>query len=530
MYDLKLIKTGEEFELLCEDLLRAKGLDMQSRSSRGPDGGADMIVGMIETDDLGFREESRILIECKHFAHSGRSVRESNVGSIIERTIRHNCNKYLLITSTLPSTSVSQQLQAISQNPSINISAAVWAANDLQKLLTQFPDVAQAHLRLKDGPINNEIEDHLKKHVIGIHLHPDFASDIMQTIETWNSCQSTYAFVPLKPPRQLESTLLQPTPISCAEALLLFTQISETAGFEKKDGLIQFCEGRLYEDPYFQLFSNTTSFGDGHLGHSTISLYMKRKLATAASLEAPVYSMILQSILYAIGCAIDLDPHDVTRGCIMDFNNEMEDILVGLEYGPKFCPHCEKHIKSVGHKFILSLAQSSRGIIHKSEDTSKMPIRMKLREKRQKEFGTEHYDIALSFAGEDRVHAERLANELKERGIKVFYDAFEKAMLWGEDLFSYLDELYRFRATFCVVFISKQYAKKLWTNHERKAAQAKAFSDNRTYILPIRIDDTEVPGIPPTIGYLSWGDESIENIANMIQRKLENNRNDRTNG
>jgi hypothetical protein len=45
MYVLELIETGEEFELLCEDLLRAKGLDVPSRPSRGPDGGADMIVG-----------------------------------------------------------------------------------------------------------------------------------------------------------------------------------------------------------------------------------------------------------------------------------------------------------------------------------------------------------------------------------------------------------------------------------------------------------------------------------------------------
>ena len=163
MYDLKSIKTGEEFELLCEDLLRAKGLDIQSRPSRGPDGGADMIVGMIETDGLGFRQESRILIECKHFAHSGRSVRESDIGSIIERTIRHNCNKYLLITSTLPSTSVSQQLRAISQNPSINISAAVWAANDLQELLTQYPAVVQNHLTPKEKSQVTKTEVNLPK-------------------------------------------------------------------------------------------------------------------------------------------------------------------------------------------------------------------------------------------------------------------------------------------------------------------------------------------------------------------------------
>jgi len=407
-------------------------LDIQSRPSRGPDGGADMIVGMIETDGLGFRQESRILIECKHFAHSGRSVRESDVGSIIERTIRHNCNKYLLITSTIPSASLSQQLQAISQNPSINITAAVWAVNDLQELLKQFPDVAKKYMKPPKRPRVDKTEDKMPDHVIGIHLHPDFASEINRTIEIWNSCQSMYSFVPLKPPRQFESRLLQTTPISCSEAQSLADQIRSIAGFENKDGLIQFCEGRLFDDPdYYQLFSCTTSFGGGRLEHSTISLHMKRKLAAAASLYAPVYSMVLQSILYAIGCSIDLDSHDVTRGCIMDFNNEMGDILVGLEYGPKFCPHCEIIINNGGYDFLQILADASKEIIYKSKELSKMPIRMKLREKRQEAFGTKHYDIALSFAGEDRIYAERLAKELVKQGVKVFYDAFEKCYIVG---------------------------------------------------------------------------------------------------
>jgi hypothetical protein len=518
MYDFTLIKTGEEFELLCEDLLKAKGLDIQSRPSRGPDGGADMIAAIVETGALGFRQEYRILIECKHFAGSGRSVRESDVGSIIERVIRHNCNRYLLITSTIPSVSVSQQLQAISNNPSIHMSAAVWSINNLQDLLTQFPDVAAKHFDRKDTS-RDDSEDLSPRHVIAIHLHPDFANDINIALESWNSCQSYYAFIPLRPPRNLEEVLLSPNPILVADASKLANKISMAAGFQSDDGLIQFCEGRLHDSSYYQLFSST-SINDGKLNHSTISLNMKRKLATTASLDSPVFSMILQSILAALGFAINLNSHKVTRGCIMDFNNEMDDIIIGLQYGPKFCPHCEEKIKKGGRDFLLFLAKASREIIHKSSSSSMMPVRMKLREKRQKEFGGTIYDVALSFAGEDRACAERLANELKTKGVRVFYDGFEKAALWGEDLFSYLDELYRFRAIFCVMFISKQYAEKLWTNHERKAAQAKAFTENRAYILPIKLDDTDIPGMPPTVGYLSWDSESVENIAAIILMKL----------
>ena len=37
------------------------------------------------------------------------------------------------------------------------------------------------------------------------------------------------------------------------------------------------------------------------------------------------------------------------------------------------------------------------------------------------------YDIALSFAGEDRQHAEELAELLKSERYKVFYDKYEQA-------------------------------------------------------------------------------------------------------
>jgi hypothetical protein len=44
------------------------------------------------------------------------------------------------------------------------------------------------------------------------------------------------------------------------------------------------------------------------------------------------------------------------------------------------------------------------------------------------------YDVALSFAGEDRAKAEELAQLLREGGVRVFYDKFEQARLWGSDL------------------------------------------------------------------------------------------------
>jgi len=130
------------------------------------------------------------------------------------------------------------------------------------------------------------------------------------------------------------------------------------------------------------------------------------------------------------------------------------------------------------------------------------------------------FDIALSFAGEDRQIAQKIAQSLKKSKIRVFYDEFEKANLWGKDLYEHLADVYSNRARYCVVLISSNYAKKNWTTHERKNAQARAFRENQEYILPIRLDDTEIPGIPETVGYIDLNKTSISEVVDLIKTKL----------
>jgi len=130
------------------------------------------------------------------------------------------------------------------------------------------------------------------------------------------------------------------------------------------------------------------------------------------------------------------------------------------------------------------------------------------------------YQVALSFAGEDRSYVARVANELKRKKVRVFYDEYETANLWGKDLYTHLDEIYRKKARYCVVFISDNYKKKLWTNHERESAQARAFQENQEYLLPVRLDDTEIPGIKPTIGYIRRKDVKLSQLVDLIYKKL----------
>jgi len=130
------------------------------------------------------------------------------------------------------------------------------------------------------------------------------------------------------------------------------------------------------------------------------------------------------------------------------------------------------------------------------------------------------FDIAISFAGEDREIAKKLAEELTQFGLKVFYDDYEQAKLLGETLTEYLIDIYKNKASYCVVLVSHHYVVKRWTRHEWKAAQARAFEEyDKSYILPVRIDSTELPGLLPTIGFLSLENNSLERIAKIIFEK-----------
>lgn len=131
------------------------------------------------------------------------------------------------------------------------------------------------------------------------------------------------------------------------------------------------------------------------------------------------------------------------------------------------------------------------------------------------------YDVALSFAGEQRKYVSKVASALAQMGIKVFYDEFEAVRLWGKDLQVYLDEVYRKKARLCVIFISEDYVRKTWPRHEGESALARALEEPGEYILPVRFDDADLPGLRPTVGYLDARRLAPEQLAEMIKRKLD---------
>jgi hypothetical protein len=105
--------------------------------------------------------------------------------------------------------------------------------------------------------------------------------------------------------------------------------------------------------------------------------------------------------------------------------------------------------------------------------------------------------------------------------VKVFYDKFEEAELWGKDLGIHFEFVYRRSAKYCIPFISKNYEKKIWTNYEIRNAISRAIETKEDYILPARFDDTQIDGLRTTIAYIDLRKYEPEQFAQIILKKLE---------
>lgn len=95
---------------------------------------------------------------------------------------------------------------------------------------------------------------------------------------------------------------------------------------------------------------------------------------------------------------------------------------------------------------------------------------------------TTSYDVALSFAGEDRPMAEALNDELEERGLVVFYDHTEQARILGEDLERFFEPIYSAEADFVVVVLGPSYGQKRWTRFESDAFEERF---DQGHVIPI---------------------------------------------
>lgn len=134
------------------------------------------------------------------------------------------------------------------------------------------------------------------------------------------------------------------------------------------------------------------------------------------------------------------------------------------------------------------------------------------------------WDVAVSFAGEDRSTVLKFVKGLEERGVFPFYDFNHQAQLWGVDLQKRLADVYANDALYMVIFISSKYPEKDWTRFEFEIGKSAGTKRPETYILPIIIEDVPLVGLANTLGKVFLKNHDIDYCVDLLIAKLTEER------
>ena len=107
--------TGEQdkFELFAREFLAYMEYNIVEDPSRGADGGKDFVVEELFTQKDGSLQTIKWLVSCKHYAHSGKSISDTDELNVGDRVKQHQCDGFMGFYSTLPSSGLSQRLHNV---------------------------------------------------------------------------------------------------------------------------------------------------------------------------------------------------------------------------------------------------------------------------------------------------------------------------------------------------------------------------------------------------------------------------------
>lgn len=106
-------KDQDTFELFASDFFESLGYDIIQRPSRGPDGKKDLIVQSNSVPGTTSDSKTKWLVSCKHNAHSGKGVSDTDEPDISDRLNKHKCHGFLGFYSTIPNATLSEKLASM---------------------------------------------------------------------------------------------------------------------------------------------------------------------------------------------------------------------------------------------------------------------------------------------------------------------------------------------------------------------------------------------------------------------------------
>ena len=125
----------DTFELFARDFLEILGYEILQHPDRGADGKKDLIINEVRHGISG-KTNIKWLVSCKHHAHSGKSVSDTDEPNITDRVSVHECDGFLGFYSTLPATSLGKNFEGLKKK----IAIEAFDRERIEKILLESPE------------------------------------------------------------------------------------------------------------------------------------------------------------------------------------------------------------------------------------------------------------------------------------------------------------------------------------------------------------------------------------------------------
>lgn len=129
------------------------------------------------------------------------------------------------------------------------------------------------------------------------------------------------------------------------------------------------------------------------------------------------------------------------------------------------------------------------------------------------------YDIAFSYASEQKEIIEKYSKKFQELGLNVFIDIEHPELFVFKHVPDILKAIYDNDEIVMLIFLSKEYAKKDFTKYESHIAFDRLLTEKRLSI--IKLDNVTLPWLPSSLFYYDIRkytfDEICQSLCNAIR-------------
>jgi len=132
------------------------------------------------------------------------------------------------------------------------------------------------------------------------------------------------------------------------------------------------------------------------------------------------------------------------------------------------------------------------------------------------------FDIAVSYASEQREYVEKFVNFMEKKKLKVYFDRKEQARMQGKLLHEELAEIYSQNSMTRIIFLSNEYVNKPYTKFEAEIILAENVHEKYKMFI-FKFDDVSLPGLNRNMIYSTIREyNDAKEYAKLIYASIKN--------